>query len=110
MEEFTKMLRDEADVRLSIIGPWAADLVALENKFRIDVSVVLVSLPYRTIRSTPKQHVVVKQFPVGNDSKYFHDPARASCRLKSGGHSSAGQKWAFFFFRLLLSGEGGLLP
>ncbi|CAM9415901.1 unnamed protein product, partial [Laminaria digitata] len=35
LEEFTKLLREETDVRLSIVGPWAAEVVAVENKFRI---------------------------------------------------------------------------
>lgn len=39
LEEFTKLLRDETDVRLSIVGPWAADVVAAENRFRLNVSV-----------------------------------------------------------------------
>ena len=37
LEEFTKLLREETDVRLSIVGPWAAEVVAVENKFRLQV-------------------------------------------------------------------------
>ncbi|CAM9136074.1 unnamed protein product [Ectocarpus fasciculatus] len=35
MEEFTKLLREETEVRLSLVGPWAAEVVALENRFRL---------------------------------------------------------------------------
>lgn len=38
LEEFTRLLREETDVRLSIVGPWAADIVAAENNFRLNVS------------------------------------------------------------------------
>lgn len=37
MEEFTKLLREETEVRLSLVGPWAAEVVALENRFRLQV-------------------------------------------------------------------------
>lgn len=40
LEEFTKLLREETEVRLSLVGPWAAEIVAVENKFRLDVSVL----------------------------------------------------------------------
>lgn len=37
LEEFTRLLREETDVRLSVVGPWAADIVAAENNFRLNV-------------------------------------------------------------------------
>eukprot|EP00752_Nemacystus_decipiens_P018678 g16744.t2 len=35
MEEFTKLLREETEVRLGLVGPWAAEIVSLENRFRL---------------------------------------------------------------------------
>lgn len=32
------LLREETDVRLTLVGPWAAAVVALENKSRLEVS------------------------------------------------------------------------
>lgn len=38
LDEFKKMLRDETDMRLSVVGPWAAEIVGLENRFRLQAS------------------------------------------------------------------------
>ncbi|CAM9799116.1 unnamed protein product [Chrysoparadoxa australica] len=35
MDEFRQMLRKESNLRLDIVGPWAADLVAVENQLRL---------------------------------------------------------------------------
>ena len=35
LEEFTKLLREETEVRLSLVGPWAAEVVSVENRFRL---------------------------------------------------------------------------
>ncbi|CAN0317796.1 unnamed protein product, partial [Discosporangium mesarthrocarpum] len=36
LDEFKKMLREETDMRLTLVGPWAAEVVAAENAFRLE--------------------------------------------------------------------------
>ncbi|CAM9636480.1 unnamed protein product, partial [Phaeothamnion confervicola] len=35
LDQFRTMLRQESEMRLGLVGPWAAEIVAAENKFRV---------------------------------------------------------------------------